>query len=381
MNLAKILRGNLTCFAALLLALVGLVPMEYAWWVPENPVDWSAAELGYLLAGSGVFLIVFCLFTPRGGMIRASVAIIGTFIGSAAILSVVKAGTANEQSFAFSVWVYAVAMGLFIWHAMTVISARPNLPRAIGLLVPALFGIGIFYVWEILVNGFQIPTILLPSPSEIWPVIDSYKATLWRDFRQTYLKAVIGGFAIGCGGGMAIALIVDRMPFMQRGLLPLGSMVSALPIIGVAPILVMWFGPDWQSKAAVVVVMTFFPMLVNAHAGLAATSAMELDLMRSYGAGYWRTLLKVRLPNALPFIFNALKINSTLALIGAIVAEFFGSPTSGMGFRISMEVGRLHIPQVWATIAVAALAGSISYGLLALLERASTFWHPSYRRP
>src|SRR3546814_13420671 len=106
--------------------------------------------------------------------------------------------------------------------------------------------------------------------------------------------------------------------------------------------MVMWFGFDWQSKAAVVVIMTCFPMLVNTIAGLHATAAMERDLMRSYGAGYWQTLLSVRLPNALPFIFNALKINSTLALIGAIVAEFFGTPIVGMGFRISTEIGRMN---------------------------------------
>src|SRR3546814_8596177 len=87
-----------------------------------------------------------------------------------------------------------------------------------------------------------------------------------------------------------------------------------------------------------------------------------------------------RLPAALPFLFNALKINSTLALIGAIVAEFFGTPIVGMGFRISTEVGRMNIPMVWATIAVAAVAGSASYGLLALAERWMTFWHPSFRK-
>ena len=128
-------------------------------------------------------------------------------------------------------------------------------------------------------------------------------------------------------------------PFLRRGLLPIGNMVSALPIIGIAPIMVMWFGFDWPSKAAVVVVMTFFPMLVNTVAGLAASGHMERDLMRTYAAGYWQTLFKLRLPAAAPFIFNALKINSTLALIGAIVAEFFGTPIVGMGFRISTEVG------------------------------------------
>ena len=203
--------------------------------------------------------------------------------------------------------------------------------------------------------------------------------TLIADFYQTFIKSVLTGFLMGCGSGFLVAILVDRVPFLQRGLLPLGNFVSALPIVGVAPIMVMWFGFDWQSKAAVVVIMTFFPMLVNTITGLHATQAMERDLMRSYGASYLQTLVRVRLPNALPFIFNALKINSTLALIGAIVAEFFGTPIVGMGFRISTEIGRMNVEMVWATIAVAAVAGSLFYGLLALAERAATFWHPSYR--
>ena len=190
---------------------------------------------------------------------------------------------------------------------------------------------------------------------------------------------MLAGYAIGCLSGFIVAILADRSPFLRRGLLPVGNLVSALPIIGMAPIMVMWFGFDWQSKAAVVVIMTFFPMLVNTVAGLAAADAMQKDLMRTYAADYWQTLFKLRLPAALPFIFNALKINSTLALIAAIVAEFFGTPIVGMGFRISTEVGRLAIDMVWAEIAVAALAGSAFYGIMALIERAVTFWHPSFR--
>ena len=203
---------------------------------------------------------------------------------------------------------------------------------------------------------------------------------LWADFQQTFLKAVLIGYVLGCGSGFIIAIAIDRSPFLQRGLLPVGNLVSALPIIGVAPIMVMWFGFDWPSKAAVVVIMTVFPMMVNAIAGLAQTSTMERDLMRTYAAGYWQTLWKLRLPAAAPFIFNALKINSTLALIGAIVAEFFGTPIVGMGFRISTEVGRMNVDMVWAEIAVAALAGSAFFGIVALIERAVTFWHPSVRQ-
>jgi NitT/TauT family transport system permease protein len=143
--------------------------------------------------------------------------------------------------------------------------------------------------------------------------------------------------------------------------------------------MVMWFGFDWPSKAAVVVVATFFPMLVNTIQGLSSASDMERDLMRTYAASWSQTLIKLRLPAAWPFIFNALKINSTLALIGAIVAEFFGTPTVGMGFRISTEVGRANIDMVWAEIAVAAVAGSAFYGVVALIQRVVTFWHPSVR--
>ncbi|RDL50545.1 putative aliphatic sulfonates transport permease protein SsuC [Ensifer sp. M14] len=251
--------------------------------------------------------------------------------------------------------------------------------RAAHFAVPVLFGITLLVLWEGIVRGFSVPSVLLPAPSMIWLRLINSVPTLAADFRQTFLKAVLTGYALGCGLGFVVAILIDRSPFLQKGLLPLGNFVSALPVIGVAPIMVMWFGFDWQSKVAVVVIMTFFPMLVNTIAGLAASSHMERDLMRTYAASWWQTLIKLRLPAAWPFIFNALKINSTLALVGAIVAEFFGTPIVGMGFRISTEVGRMNVDMVWAEIAVAAVAGSAFYGVVALIERAVTFWHPSIR--
>ncbi len=251
--------------------------------------------------------------------------------------------------------------------------------RAIDLIVPILFGAFLFFLWEVAVVGFGVPPVLMPPPSAIAVRFVNSAAILQADFVQTFVKAVLTGYVAGCGLGFAVAILADRIPFLKRGLLPLGNFVAALPIIGIAPIMVMWFGFDWQSKAAVVIVMTFFPMLVNTVAGLSASGALERDLMRSYAAGYWETLVKLRLPAALPFIFNALKINSTLALIGAIVAEFFGTPTVGMGFRISTQAAVLALDMVWAQIAVAAIAGSLFYGIVALIERAATFWHPSVR--
>jgi NitT/TauT family transport system permease protein len=250
--------------------------------------------------------------------------------------------------------------------------------RLAELLPPLAFGLAVLAIWEAGVRLMHVPAIILPPPSAILTRLGASIPTLAADFRQT-IQGVLAGYVIGSLAGFIVAVLIDRSQFLQRGLMPIGNLVSALPIVGVAPIMVMWFGFDWQSKAAVVVVMTFFPMLVNAVAGLASAGAMERDLMKTYGANYWQTLLALRLPVAMPFIFNALKINTTLAMIGAIVAEFFGTPIVGMGFRISTEVGRLQIDMVWATIVVAALAGSLFYALVAGVERRVTFWHASYR--
>jgi NitT/TauT family transport system permease protein len=280
-------------------------------------------------------------------------------------------------------WGLVIALWLLAWRLVTGLAALKPTNRIFAsilkIVVPLIFGLWLLFLWEVIVRGTGVPSVLLPSPSAVWTRLVASTDILWADFNQTFLKAVLAGYVIGSGSGFLIAIIADRSPFLRRGLLPVGNLVSALPIIGMAPIMVMWFGFDWQSKAAVVVIMTFFPMLVNTVAGLASADAMQRDLMRTYAADYGQTLVKLRLPAALPFIFNALKINSTLALIGAIVAEFFGTPTVGMGFRISTEVGRLAVDMVWAEIAVAALAGSVFYGVIALLERVVTFWHPSFR--
>lgn len=292
----------------------------------------------------------------------------------------VQAADANPTA---AYWLLVVSAWLLAWACVEQLAAMRTLSAVLrgvlSLLIPLIFGAWLLLLWELLTRGLDVPQVLLPSPGMIADRFASSTPTLWADFKQTFLKAVLIGYAIGCGSGFIVAILIDRSPFLQRGLLPIGNLVSALPIVGVAPIMVMWFGFDWPSKAAVVIIMTFFPMLVNTVAGLAAANRMQHDLMKTYAADYWHSLFKLRLPEALPFIFNALKINSTLAMIGAIVAEFFGTPIVGMGFRISTEVGRMNVDMVWAEIAVAAMAGSLFYGLVAVIERMFTFWHPSMR--
>jgi NitT/TauT family transport system permease protein len=247
------------------------------------------------------------------------------------------------------------------------------------LLAPALLGVTLLVIWEVACRAIPIPQVLLPAPSLIAAKIGGEVPLLAYDFFKTVLQAVIPGWVFGCASGLGVALLCDRFDFLRRGLLPLGNFFSVLPLVGVAPIMVMWFGTGVAPNIAVVVIMTFFPMLVNAIAGLQASSHLERDLMRSYNASWGQALLSLRLPAAMPFIFNALKINSTLAMIGAIVAEFFGTRIAGMGFRMQTGFGSMSLDLVWAEIAVAALTGSIFYALLVLAERAVTFWHPSYR--
>jgi len=278
------------------------------------------------------------------------------------------------------IWIAgALAFWLTSWAVNQFLAKkRPTLFSAV--VVPTLFGLSLLVLWEGIVRGLEINPVLLPAPSAIAVKFAGSLPILWVDFVQTFMKGALTGYIFGCGSAFITAVAVDRSVFLQRGLLPVGNFVAALPIIGMAPILVMWFGFDWQSKAAVVVAMVFFPMLVNTVQGLQSSDHMQRDLMRTYAASYPQALLKLRLPAAMPFVFNGLKISTTLALIGAIVAEFFGSPIKGMGFRISTEVGRLALDMVWAEIAVAALAGSAFYGCVAVIERAVTFWHPSQRR-
>ncbi len=271
---------------------------------------------------------------------------------------------------------------LALWLGAWFVNARLSrlkgpLPR---WLVPAIFGLTLLALWELAVRLFGISPVILPAPSAIAARIAGSLPLLWADFVQTALKGALTGYLLGCGAAVAVAVLIDRSAFLQRGLLPVGNFVAALPIVGIAPIMVMWFGFDWQSKAAVVIVMVFFPVLVNMVAGLKATEPMQRDLMATYHASYWQTLWKLRFPAALPFLFNGLKIATTLALIGAIVAEFFGSPIVGMGVRINASIGQLALDMIWAEIAVAALAGSAFYGLVGLIERRVTFWHPSQRR-
>ena len=278
-------------------------------------------------------------------------------------------------------WVVAFILVWLGGWGINILLARSSAieTRIKSVVVPVIFGASILGLWEILVQGLNISPIILPAPSLVIQTFMASLDILWIDFVQTVLKGALRGFIVGAIAAFAFAILIDRSDFLTRGLLPIGNFFSALPIVGVAPIMVNWFGFGWQSKAGVVVIMVFFPILVNTVQGLKDNDALQRDLMKTYTASYWQMLFNLRLPAAMPFIFNGLKIATTLALIGAIVAEYFGSPTRGMGFRISTGVGSLSIDLVWAEIFAAAIVGTAFFGLMAWGEKKITFWHASQR--
>jgi NitT/TauT family transport system permease protein len=366
-----------------LLPVLGAIFAIASFFVPDFVDDGSAhhaaAGPAFLVTGIALVVVAGLGLVRHWGWPLVVVAIV--LIGwTAQSLLFAVGGYSLQVGAAF--WLQLIALWLLTWHTgerLTEVHGAGWLGSLARGLVAVIFGLAILVIWEAVTRGAQVPLVILPPPSLIWQRIAENVPLLYADFQQTFLKSVVSGYVLGCGSGLIVAIAIDRSPFLKSGLLPLGNFVSALPLVGIAPIMVMWFGFDWPSKAAVVVIMTFFPMLVNTVAGLNASGSMERDMMRTYASSYWQTLFKLRLPAAAPFIFNALKINSTLALIGAIVAEFFGTPVVGMGFRISTAVGRMNIDLVWAEIAVAAVAGSAFYGVVALIERGVTFWHPSVR--
>jgi NitT/TauT family transport system permease protein len=232
---------------------------------------------------------------------------------------------------------------------------------------------------EALLRAYQVPAGLIPTPTRVLSTLFGVRDVLLQDAFQTVLLEAFVGYVVGCSLGIVTALLVSRFVFLERGFLPYATAFSSIPIVALAPVLVKMMGLEWPSKAAIVAITVFFPVVVNTFRGLTEVSPLSLDLMRSYAAGEAQQYRWLRLPNALPFVFNALKLGTTLAMIGSIVGEFFGAGGRGLGFRIQIEAGRFGFDIVWSAIIVASVIGIAWYGLVAWLERRLTGWHVSFR--
>ncbi|HXF98629.1 MAG TPA: ABC transporter permease [Gaiellaceae bacterium] len=234
-------------------------------------------------------------------------------------------------------------------------------------------------LWEAGVRGLDVQNFLLPPPSDIAETLWSDRRELWSASFFTFREA-LGGYVVGCSLGFLAALVVSRWRRLQAAVMPYAIAAGAIPIIAFAPITNNWFGvTGMASKMAIVAVLCFFPMMVNAARGLTSVRPSSIELMRSYAASELTVFRRVRLPHALPYVFQGLKVGTVLAMIGAIVGDYFGGAPGALGVEIRRWVGIFAFEQAWAGIVLASALGIVFYAAVALVERRTMAWHPSVR--
>ena len=231
--------------------------------------------------------------------------------------------------------------------------------------------------WQVLVSVLSIQRFLLPKPTQIASAFWNERHSLWSAGWFTFQEAV-GGFVIGSAVAILVGLVLARWKPLRSAVMPYAIAANAVPIIAFAPITNAWFSPlSKSSKIAIAAVLCFFPVLVNTIRGLTSVRPESIELMRSYAAGEVEIFRRVRVPAALPYIFTALKVASVLAMIGAIVGEYFGGSIEALGVQIKNSASLFQFETAWAAILVASLLGIAFYLAVALAERIVTRWQPT----
>jgi NitT/TauT family transport system permease protein len=244
----------------------------------------------------------------------------------------------------------------------------------------AVFAFGIVAWQWILPDLLHVKRFLLPRFSDVITTFWDERDTLWSAGWFTFKEAV-GGFALGCSLAFLLALVLARWRPVGRALMPYAIAANAVPIIAFAPITNAWFGilSPW-SKIVIAAVLCFFPVLVNALRGLTSVPPESIELMRSYAAGEAAIFRRLRVPTSLPFLFTALKVASVLAMIGAVVGDYFGGSTEALGIQIQSSVSLSQYEVAWSAILVASILGIAFYAAIGVVERIALNWHPSIRR-
>lgn len=261
-------------------------------------------------------------------------------------------------------------------------SAGERAGRQLRDWAPAVlvFALGLLMWQWILPDVVHVQRFLLPRFSAVMTTFWDERRQLWGAGWFTF-KEALGGFALGCSVAFVLALLLARWKPLGRALMPYAVAANAIPIIAFAPITNAWFGllSPW-SKIVIAAVLCFFPVLVNALRGLTSVPPESLELMRSYAASETDVFRRVRLPTCLPFLFTALKVASVLAMIGAVVGDYFGGSTTALGIQIQSSVTLSQYEYAWSAILVASTLGIAFYATIALVERFALAWHPAIRR-
>jgi NitT/TauT family transport system permease protein len=255
-----------------------------------------------------------------------------------------------------------------------------RLARQVRAQAPAIVTFfAVIAVWEAVVAALNLRQFILPRPSAIAAAF----VAEWPDLQQAAgntLYEAIGGLVIGVVAGVLTAFAVSRWARVRETVLPIAIGASAVPIIAAAPIMSIWFGIlNPFAKMAIVILLVFFPMLVNVSRGLSQVDDSAIELMRASAASEGQILRKLRIPNALPYFFTGLKVCTTLSLIGAVVAEYFGGSSEVLGRVIVQSSSRLRFDITWAAISIAAISGITLYLAALVVERLVIPWHASQR--
>jgi NitT/TauT family transport system permease protein len=259
-------------------------------------------------------------------------------------------------------------------------SVRRRFARQVGDWLPAVVVfLATIGLWQGAIAAFHVQQFLLPKPTAIVSAFWEQRHTLWPAGWYTF-KEALGGFVVGSVAGMAVATLIGRFKTLGTALMPIAIAANAIPIIAFAPIFNAWFDPlSPNSKIAIAAVLCFFPVLVNTLRGLTSVSPRQIELMRSYAAGELTIWRRVRVPNALPYVFTALKVASVLAMIGAVVGEYFGGSFDALGVLIRSKAQILDFQTAWAAIMVASLLGIALYAAVVAAERLVVRWAPTSR--
>jgi len=230
--------------------------------------------------------------------------------------------------------------------------------------------------WQGTIAAFHIQQFLLPKPSDIVKTFWTDRHTLWPAGWYTF-KEALGGFAMGSGLGILAATFVSRFRTFGNAFMPVAIAANAVPIVAFAPIFGVWFNPlSPHSKMAIAAVLCFLPVMVNTMRGLQSAGPRQVELMRSYAASDLQIWRRVRVPAALPFVFTALKVASVLAMIGAIVGEYFGGATTALGVLINSDAESFDFVPAWAGILLASMLGLALYFAVVAAERIVVRWAP-----
>ncbi len=238
----------------------------------------------------------------------------------------------------------------------------------------AIVFVVVLFAWEVLLLAFGIQSFLIPRPTVIAASLVSEWSTLAKGIAFTGTEAV-GGLIVGVVLGTLAGMATARWATARELLLPVAIGASTIPIIAFAPITLNWFGPESiLPRLTIVAAMVFFPVMINTVRGLTNVEPAALELLSSYAATESQTLAKLRAPNALPYWFTALRIATTLSVIGAVVGEFFGGPLYSLGIYITLETGHSRYPSAWAAILLACAMGIALYVAAVGLERLVVPW-------